>query len=77
MIYMNPWLTEQLMQTRVAEFHRDAQHRCTVKAESLLEGNAGAEVVVTSRLRRGIGRALVRAGSRVGGFDAPRTVHLA
>jgi hypothetical protein len=74
---MNPWLLEQLMQTRVAELRREVEYESAGRGEPLLAAQADFEVAASSRLRRSVGRALVRAGSRVGGFDVPRTAHLA
>jgi hypothetical protein len=74
---MHPWLLERLMETRVAELHRNAERESAGRAKPLLAAHSDIEAASTSRLRRNIGRVLVRAGSRVGGFDiAPtRTIH--
>jgi hypothetical protein len=68
---MNPWMTKQLMETRVAELHRNAERNRLGRAEPLLAAGSDITTETTSPFRRSIGRALVRAGSRVGGFDIP------
>jgi hypothetical protein len=68
---MHPWLIERLMETRVAELHRNAGHESAGKAKPLLAARSDIEAASSSRLRQKIGRVLVRAGSRVGGFDIP------
>jgi hypothetical protein len=68
---MNPWLVEKLMETRVADLHREAERERLGRAEPLLAARSDMKAGPVSRLRRRIGSALVRAGSRVGGFDIP------
>jgi hypothetical protein len=76
MTFMHPWLMKELIETRVAELHRNAERQRLVGSEPLLAVRTHAGKAASSRLRRSLGRALVRAGSRVGGFDNPRTADI-
>ncbi|MFZ0668638.1 MAG: hypothetical protein WAM97_23005 [Acidimicrobiales bacterium] len=73
---MHPWLTKQLMDTRVAERHRNAERASLGRAEPLPAAHSQASPAASSRLRRGLGRVLVRIGSRAGGFESPQTAHI-
>jgi hypothetical protein len=61
------------METRVADLHRNAERESIGMAEPLLAAHSDTNAATASRLRCSLGRALVRAGSRVGGFDIPPT----
>ena len=70
---MNPWLAKQLIEIRVAELHRKAGGESMGVTGPLLAAHSDTNAGFSSRLRSSLGRALVRAGSRVGGFDIPPT----
>jgi hypothetical protein len=69
---VNPWLTKQLVEIRVAELHRHADRERLAMAEPLLANDSQAGTGTWVLLRRCLGRALVRAGGRVGGFERPQ-----
>jgi hypothetical protein len=67
---MNPWMTKQLVEIRVAELHRDADLERLGITEPLPSAHVETRRGTWSLLRRGLGSALVRAGGRVGGFES-------
>jgi hypothetical protein len=68
---MNPWLTKQLVEIRVADLHGHADRERLGLTEPLTANHSQAGMGTWSLLRRHLGGALVRVGGRVGGFDRP------
>jgi hypothetical protein len=68
---VNPWLTKQLVEIRVAELHRHADRERLAMTEPLIADHSQAGIGTWLLLRRYVGGALVRAGGRVGGFEGP------
>jgi hypothetical protein len=68
---MNPWLMEELRETRVSDLHRTARQLHTENPERLLAKSVPGSKPKRQAMRRIVGSVLVRAGSRVGGFEVP------
>lgn len=68
---MNPWLMEELRETRVADLHRTARYVNTENSDLHLMESVSEHRPKRQAVRRAVGSVLVRAGGRVGGFEVP------